>query len=141
MNEASPCECVADTSALHEIASESSGNVKATLLDQLKNGVIGVPACVWKEFADLFPDEAAALADYVPSKITLAKRAYTVKAAALAEKLNSGFSRGPYDDNTDLYTASIATVEGYAVLTAKSQISAYGPMGAKVMDLSEWLAE
>jgi hypothetical protein len=84
------CSCVVDCSGLHEIASIKSDNLKSLYLDQLKQGTIAVAACVWKEFQDLYDDEASGLAPYVTVKINL-KRAYYVGAARIADKLNSGF--------------------------------------------------
>ncbi len=139
MNEA--CECVVETHGLLEIAQTSSGNLKTTLLGQLEAGIIGVPACVWNEFQDLYPDEAEELEGHIPEKISLRKKAYTMKAAVLAEKLNSGFSRGPYDENTDLHTAAIASVEGLAVLTMTGGTGAFEGLCKKVIDIETWLSD
>jgi hypothetical protein len=53
----------------------------------------------------------------MPSR-RLARR--NVSAARTAEKLNLGFPRGAYDDHTELSTASIASNNGYRVITSSS---------------------
>jgi hypothetical protein len=87
--EASKCSCVVDTSGLHAIAA-ASGNLQSILLDKLKSGVIGVPACVWQEFGELYEEEVAILAPNIGNKIIM-KRSTYVGAARIAEQLNSGF--------------------------------------------------
>lgn len=142
MNDEGPaCECVVDTHGLYGIALETSGNVKAILLSQLESGVICVPACVWNEFRDLYPEEAEELEPHIPTKVSLRKKAYTLKAAALAEKLNSGFTRGPYDENTDLHAAAIASVEGWTILTTAARAGVFKPLCKKVIDLETWLSD
>jgi hypothetical protein len=136
-DDAPECSCVIDCSGLYEIAATRSDNLKSLYLDHLKKGIIAVPACVWREFQKLYDEEAAALAPYVTIKINM-KRAYYVGAATITEKLNAGFSRGAYDSHTDLYTASIASIEGYLVLTSSSQSSYYTGMDCEVLDLAAW---
>ncbi len=131
------CSCVVDCSGLHEIASTGSNNLKSLYLDRLKEGAIAVPACVWKEFQELYDDEAVTLAPHIKIKINM-KKAYYVGAASIADKLNSGFSRGAYDTQTDLYTASIASIEKYRVLTSASQVKQYEGMGCDVSELVSW---
>jgi hypothetical protein len=128
------CACVVDCSGLHEIASLKSDNLKSLFLDQQKKGII---SCVWQEFRDLYDDEASALELYVTIKINM-KKAYYLGAARIADKLNSGFSRGAYDRLTDLYTASIAWNEEYQLLTSTSQLKYYEGMDCKVSDLVAW---
>jgi hypothetical protein len=98
------CSCIVDTDGLHRIAN-ASGNLKGVLIDHLKGGLIGVPACAWKEFEELYEDEAAALKSLVVTRIIM-KRAYYIGAARIADKLDSGFPRGSYDDSVELVTAS-----------------------------------
>jgi hypothetical protein len=106
MNDDAPvCSCVVDCSGLHEIASTKSNNLKSLYLDQLKKGIIAVPACVWMEFQELYNDEAAALAPHVTIKINM-KRKYLLGAAAITEKLNAGFSRGPYEQRRSCHAAT-----------------------------------
>jgi hypothetical protein len=135
----SQCSCVIDTSGLHAIAT-SSGNLQSIILNKLNEGVIGVPTCAWQEFQELYEHEAALVAPYVSAKITM-KRAIYVGAARITERLNSGFSRGPYDNHTELYTASIASIEGYRVLTSADQIGEYEKMECDVSDLETWIEE
>jgi hypothetical protein len=140
MTEAEPeCSCVIDTSGLHELAN-TSGNLKTILLDRLKNGVIAVPTCVWQEFNELYEDEAAQLTPYVAIKINMSRAVY-VGAARIADRLNSGFPRGAYNNHSDLYTASIASSKGYRVLTASIQVREYAEMECSVSDLATWVAE
>jgi hypothetical protein len=140
MNEGAPkCSCVVDTSGLHAIA-VASGNLQSVLLDKLKSGVIGVPACVWQEFEELYEEEVAILAPNIGNKIIMKKSTY-VGAARIAEKLNSGFPRGAYDDHTELYTASIASNNGYRVLTSSDQRSQYDRMDCDAVDLETWVEE
>ena len=119
--EASKCSSVVDTSGLHAIAA-ASGNLRSILLDKLKSGVIGVPACAWQEFGELYAEKVAILAPHIGNKI-IRKRSTYVGAACIAEKLNSGFPRGAYDNHTELYTASIASTNGYRVVTSSDQVS------------------
>lgn len=136
---ASKCSCVVDTSGLHAIAN-ASGNLQSILLDRLKSGVIGVPACAWKEFCVLYAEEIAILASHIGNKIILKKSTY-VGAARIADKLNSGFPRGAYDANVELYTASIATNSGCPVLTSSDQVSQYARMDCDVVDIEAWVEE
>jgi hypothetical protein len=133
------CLAVIDTSGLHELA-VSSGNLQTILLDQLKQGIIAVPTCVWQEFEALYEDEATQLAPYVTNKIIMKKSVY-VGAARIADGLNSGFSRGAYDNHTDLYTASIASSNDYRLLTASAQVNEYHNMDCEVTDLASWVEE
>jgi len=130
------CLCVVDCAGLHRIAT-ASGNLKAVCLERLASGEFGVPSCVWNEFKELYEEEAEQLANHVSRKISM-KRSYHTGAARIADQLNSGFSRGSYDSETDLYTASIATIEELVVLTAVSQLSYYKDMECEVLDLESW---
>jgi hypothetical protein len=137
MNKAPPCSCIVDTDGLRRIA-RASDNLKGILLDHLKSGNIAVPACAWKEFADLYKSEAEALRPYVTSRIIL-KRAYHVGAARIADNLKAGFPRGAYDDNVELLTASIASTRGYRILTSSAQVSIYEEMGCEASDHETWI--
>ena len=137
MNKAPPCSCIVDTDGLRRIA-RASGNLKGILLDHLKSGNIAVPACAWKEFAELYESEAETLRPYVTSRIIL-KRAYYVGAARIADNLNTGFPRGAYDDNVELLTASIALTNGYRILTSSTQVSIYEEMGCQASDHETWI--
>lgn len=139
MAEGAKCCCVVDTSGLHAIAM-ASGNLQSILLDNLKSGIIGVPACAWQEFSELYDEEVAMLASHIGNKIILKKSTY-VGAARIAEKLNSGFPRGAYDNHTELYTASIASNNGYRVLTSSNQVSQYAKMNCDVIDIETWVEE
>ena len=134
------CLCVVDCAGLHEIATTNSNNLKALYLNLLSSGKVGVPSCVWNEFKDLYEDEAAEIEGYVAHKINM-KRSYHAGAARIADQLNSGFSRGSYDSETDLYTASIASIEDMVVLTSTSQLSYYDGMDCEVSDLGSWLEQ
>lgn len=135
-DESSECSCVIDTSGLYDIAT-ASGNLRTVLLDHLKKGVIAVPSCAWQEFEELYEEEAAEIKPYVTAKIIM-KKAYYVGAARLADKLNSGFSRGAYDNHTELYTASIAITNSYRILTSAVQVTEYDGMDCEVSDLETW---
>src|SRR5436305_9032100 len=113
MNRAPPCSCIVDTDGLRRIAG-ASGNLKGILLDHLKSGNIAVPACAWKEFAELYKREAQALEPSITSRIIM-RRAYYVGAARIADNLSGGFPRGAYDDNVELLTASISVTNGYRI--------------------------
>jgi hypothetical protein len=132
------CSCVVDCAGLHEIASTKSDNLKSLYLDSLKNGVIAVPSRVWQEYSELYEDEAAIIEASISRKINVT-RAYQIGAARIADQKNSGFSRGPYDNESDLYTASIASIEHYILLTTKSQLPEYFGMSCKVLDLLTWV--
>ncbi|WP_314959016.1 hypothetical protein [Bradyrhizobium cosmicum] len=114
--------------------------MKKPLIDALGSGEIGVPAVVWKEFKELYEDEAEELEPSVVFKIPM-KKQYRSGAARIADKLNSGFSRGPYDSETDLYTAAIASLEDYPLITSSGQAPYYDGMGCKVLDLAGWADE
>lgn len=139
-DETHECKCVIDCAGLHEIAITRSNNLKKPLIDALGSGEIGVPAVVWKEFKELYEDEAEELEPSVIFKIPM-KKQYRVGAARIADKLNSGFSRGPYDSETDLYTAAIASLEDYPLITSSAQTPHYKGMGCKVLDLAGWADE
>jgi hypothetical protein len=135
--EASKCSCVVDTNGLHAIAA-ASGNLQSILLSKLKSGIIGVPACAWQEFSELYEDEVAILAPHIGNKIVM-KRSTYIGAARLAERLNSGFPRGAYDGHIELYTASIASNNGYSVLTSSDQISQYAGIDCDAVDIETWV--
>jgi len=137
--EGAKCCCVVDTSGLYAIAT-ASGNLQSVLLDNLKSGVIGVPACAWQEFGELYEGEAEFLAPYIGNKIIMKKATY-VGAARIAEKLNSGFPRGAYDNHTELYTASIASNNEYRIVTSAEQVSQYKKMECNVVDIETWVEE
>jgi hypothetical protein len=135
---ADECLCIIDCSGLHEIASTNSDNLKSLYLDRLSKGVIGVPICVWQEFRDLYEDEAASLELHVAHKIKM-KKQYYVGAARIADKINSSLSKGPYDNQSDLYAASICSIEKYTLLTTQSQLADYKQMDCcEVSDLVTW---
>ncbi|MER9236417.1 hypothetical protein NKI56_31030 [Mesorhizobium sp. M0622] len=135
------CSCLADTHGLFEVAMQTSGNLKTSLLDQISSGVIGIPAFVWQEFKELYPEKAAALEPFVSSTIRMSKRAYTAKAGSIAEKLNSGFVQGPYDSGIEIQVAAIASVEKWLVLTSAQQLVRYKKMVCKATDLENWLKQ
>ena len=131
--------CIADTDGLHGIAA-ASGNLKTVLLSHLQSGLIGVPACAWKEFEELYPYEAEAVKSFVSTRIIM-KRAYYVGAARIADKLNSGFPRGAYDDSVELFTASIAFAKKCRIVTSPAQIAVYTAMACQASDLDTWVVE
>ena len=116
-----------DTSGLSELARTKSNSLKDFCLDLLENGDIAVPTIVWKEFSDLYDEEAAQLAPSVTKKIKVTKKHY-VAAAQIADKSNPGFSMSPYDNQSDWYTAAICYVKGYTLLTSASQMAKYKKM-------------
>ena len=74
---------------------------------------------------------------HVARKITM-RKSYQMGAARIADQLNSGFSRGAYDSKTDLYTASIASIESLVLLTTTSQLKFYKTTECDVLDLESW---
>jgi hypothetical protein len=140
MNDDTPtagCSCVVDCAGLHEIGSTKSNNLKTLYLDNLKSGNIGVPAIVWHEYKELYEEEAVEIEPFVSRKIRITRK-YQVGAARIADQKNSGFSRGPYDGESDLYTAAIASIEDYILLTTTDQLREYDGMDCNVSDLSSW---
>ena len=136
--DSSECSCVVDCAGLHEIAMTTSNNLKTLYLDQLSAGVIGVPAYVWQEFEEIYPDDAASLESYITLKIKM-KKAYHVGAASIADKIHARLSLSPYDGQTDLYAASVCSIEKYKLLTTLSQLSAYhGIDSCEATDLVSW---
>jgi hypothetical protein len=138
-DETAQCSCVVDTDGLHSIA-VASGNLKAILLDRLRTGIIAVPAAAWREFEKAYEEEAATLKPFITRRIIM-KRAYYIGAARIADKLDSGFPRGPYDDNVELITASVASANGYDILTSTAQLTVYEEMGCEACDLETWIAK
>lgn len=134
-----PCSCIIDTGGLHDIAS-ATGNLKTIALNQLENGAIAVPSWAWQELKEAYPEEADELFPYVTKRVVM-KQSITVGAARIAEKLNSGFSKGPYDNHTGLFTAAVATNNGYRVITAEADLSAYEDMGCDACDIETWVTE
>ena len=80
------------------------------------------------------------LSPYVSKKIIMKKATY-IGAARIADQLNSGFSRGPYDNHSVLYTASIASNNNYRVLTASTALNDYDGIDCDVSDLETWAEE
>jgi hypothetical protein len=140
MSEEAPNSCVVDTFGLHDIASAKSNNVKAVLFEHLESGVLAVPALSIQEHKELYEQEAAEIAPHIKAKIIL-KKAHHLGAAHIADKLNSGFSGGPYDTQNDLYVGAIVINRKSRVLTATSQITRYESMGCVAIDLETWLKE
>ncbi|TIU43796.1 MAG: hypothetical protein E5W31_02560 [Mesorhizobium sp.] len=124
-----------------EVAMQTSGNLKASLLEQISSGAIGIPAMVWHEFKELYPDQADKLEPYVSATIRMGKRAYMAKAGSIAEKLNSGFNAGPYDSGLEIQIAAIASVEKRPILTSASQLGRYKKMACGAVDLDSWLKQ
>jgi hypothetical protein len=136
--EGSKSSHICDCAALHEIATTQSNNLKSFYIDQLKSGALAVPARVLKEFRDLYEDEAAELETMIAKTIGM-KRAYQAAAARIVDKNHSGFPRRPYDGDTDLYTAAIASVEDYTIVTTTEQAGEYDGMECEVTDLATWV--
>jgi len=136
-----PCSVVIDCAGLHEILRTRSNRVRATCLDHLQKGIIGVPACVWREFADLYEEEAEVLGPYVKRKLRM-KQSYLIGAARIADKLNSGFPVSPYDEKTDFYAAAVCAIEGHTLLTVSAQLGEYQQMGCrKVVEIGVWVED
>lgn len=135
----SPCSCVIDTGGLHDIAS-ATGNLKTVALNQLKNGAIAVPSWALQELKEVYPEDADELLPYIAKRVTM-KQSITVGAARIAERLNSGFSKGPFDNHTGLFTAAVATNNGYRVIAAEPDLNSYEDMGCDACDLETWVAE
>ena len=83
--EASQCSSVVDTGGLHAIAAVY-GNLQSILLDKLKSGVIGVPACAWQEFGELYAEKVAIHAPHIGNKIIM-KRSCRIRRAPWKTKL------------------------------------------------------
>ena len=137
MTESPQCECIIDAHGLHEI-SIISGNLKPLLMDLLKNGVIGIYNETWNEFSLLYEDEAAQIKPHFTKKFFLKEKHY-IGAASYADRLNSKFPRGAYDNNTDLYTATLAVMEKMQVLTISGRLGMYNSLGCPAEDLQTWL--
>ena len=137
------CSCLVDTHGLLEVAMQTSGNLKTTLLNQICSGIIGIPAMVWQELKDLYPNEAAALEPYISPTATIGmrKRAYTAMAGSIAEKLNSGCAVGPYDSGIEIQVAAISSVEKCPILTSTPQLAQYKKMSCGAIDLESWLQQ
>ena len=135
---ASNCECVVDCHGLHEIACTKSNNLKSHYINALSSGQIGVPAIVWQEFKELYEEEAAELEPHISKKIIM-KRAYQVGAARIADKNGSRFFQAPYDSRSDLYAASICSIESYTLLTVASELGSYQKLKCcNALELVSW---
>jgi hypothetical protein len=132
------CSCIVDTDGLYAIAT-ASGNLKTVLTDMLSAGAIGVPAVALKEFRKLFEEEAAELEPFITKKIAM-KKAFYAGAARIAERLNSGFSRGRHDENVELYVGAIAFTSGCPIVTSALQAAVYSTMGCEASEISTWIA-
>lgn len=140
MSEATSCKCIIDCAGLRQVT-RMTGNIKAAFLYYLETGLIGVPASVWQEFQDIFEDEAPELAPYIKHKIIM-KRSYNMGAASIAEKIQSRFSQGAYDRQSDLYAASICSIEDYILLTSKDRVADYQKMDCcTVSELVDWATQ
>jgi hypothetical protein len=131
------CSCVIDTNGLHAIAT-ASANLQPLLIEKLKSGEIGVPARAWQEFSALYEDEADLLKPHVGKKIPM-KAAFRLGAARIADKLNSGFSRGTSDGNVELYVAAIAASYECPLITSADQAGEYGRMECVAIDFETWV--
>lgn len=138
-DDAADCTCVTDTSGLHAIAT-ASANLKLAFIEKLKSGEMAVLTCAFNEFAELYPEEAEELGPHIATKINMGKAVYS-GAARIADKLNSGFSRGPYDEHTELYTAAVATNKQLRIVTAAAQVTEYDGMDCDVIDLEGFIGE
>jgi len=117
----------------------ASNNMKQQFLEALSTGAIGVPACVWQEFQEIFEEEAAEIESYIARKIRM-KKAYYVGAASIADKANSRLSQSPYDSNSDLYSAAICSIEQYTLLTTDVQAAMYDNLNCcQAVDLEAWI--
>jgi hypothetical protein len=133
------CSHVIDTHGLHAIAA-LKGNSKATFKAALKSGEIAVPAMVWKEFQELYEDEAADLAPFVTTKLRM-KTAYHIGAASIEEGSGVRFLQSSYDTHADLCTAAICQIEGRTLLTSELQLTYYEKLNCcSTTDTGEWLA-
>jgi hypothetical protein len=114
--------------------------LKPAFLEKLKSGEMAVLVCAFNEFSELYPEEAQELAPHIANKISMGKAVYT-GAARIADKLNSGFARGPYDAHIELYTAAAATNKGLRIVTAAAQVREYDGMDCDVIDLETLIEE
>ena len=135
----SPCSCIIDTGGLHDIAN-ATGNMKVAALQKLKSGLIIVPSWAFQELAEAYPEEAEELAVQIDTKAIM-KKAISVSAARIAERRNSGFSKGPHDNLTVIHTAAVAMMKGYRVITAQSDVVAYDNIGCDACDLDTWMGD
>ncbi|WP_156901275.1 hypothetical protein [Nisaea denitrificans] len=133
-----PSEHIIDVQGLREI-SLMSGNLKQVALKRLEDGEIGVPAKVWSEFKEIYEDEADEIEPFVPNKIRITK-AHHVAAARCADKMNSGFTLSPYDDNSNQYAAAISISQPATVLTDKHTLPFYSDVDCAAEDVTEWVA-
>lgn len=131
MSEKTSPKYIVDCAGLHEIACTKSNSIKSTCLSYLSKGKIGVPSCVWKEFKELYEDEANLLETHISSKIKTTKK-HLIGGAAIADGMNPGFQISPYNQMSDFYTVSIAAADGYTIITSKSQQSEYSKMNVSL---------
>ena len=133
------CSHIVDTRGLLAIA-DMGTNEKAAFKAALKDGSIAVPSVVWREFEDLYEEEAAELEPYITKKIRI-KPAYNVGAASIADSAGTMLTQGPYDSHADLFTASICQIEGRTLLTSEDQAPYYKKLQCcSVIDLDDWLS-
>lgn len=135
--EAAGCSCIIDCDGLLIAATTQINSLKDALLGRLSSGEIGVPMKVWREFCDAYPDEAEQIKQHVTYKYRMSRAAHA-NVGRLAEQLNSGLSRGPYDQHSDLFTAAAADIAGFPVLTVAARISFYSGLGCTAIDVADW---
>lgn len=138
MTEEGVCECILDTAALNQI-SKLSGNLRGACLNKMKKGQARLAALTWREYKRAYEDDVAIFDGAISNSIHLREN-YKIMAASIADGMNSALSRGAHDDNVVLYTAAIAAVHDWQVVTSDAQKAAYKGMGVTVMTVEEWLA-
>lgn len=137
----SECESIIDVSGLCALMETCSNSTKSKTFDLLEEGVIAIPTMVWNEFKQLYEIEAEEISEHINVKIK-SQLKYKLGAAKIADKMNSHFSSGPFDQNTDLYSAAIAGAEGLTLLTSPDKLAKYKDMDfCEFESLEVWIDE
>lgn len=121
------CIYVVDTTALYEIATTTSNEVREFFVNGLENGSVAVPTKVWLEFQSAFEDEAEMLNEHVSEKIQFDSSCRAI-AGEIADGMNPSFSEGPWDNDADLHVASSARILNLQIATTVSRASHFSNM-------------
>lgn len=120
--------------------SQATGNVLGIVLAGVMTGTIMVYGRVWKEFCDVYSDEAETLAAHEFDRCRVTKE-HRLAASALVAKADDSFApKGPYDDGVELCVAGIASCSGGTIITDERRKPSYQAIdGLSVLTFEELL--
>lgn len=120
---------------------KATGNEFTHVLAGVIDGSVSIYNRVWTDFDSAYPDEAKVIdvSSFPRARVTIEHR---LTAAALVAKADESFRpMGPYDDNTELCVAGIATCESGTVVTDSRRKLRYQAInGLHVITFDEFVA-